>query len=728
MSEDPLDEVRAAFREEGRDLVDALTAQLLKLEGAPPEGRAPLLKEMMRGMHNLKGAASSLGLNPTSYLAHGVESVLLLLEAQPDRAAGFDLLQRATDALRASLGDRRMSEEGAQVLEALKAQVQAKGDAAPGVKQPSSSAPPDLKQASSPDVTHVTSVGRRGPAPDPEREDSLRVPMTTLASLSLEASEVALRLEGARARTRELRVMAGLLSGAVEDVGRQLGTGAPSSLRLREVHLGLVQALNRFEFDALRDSLLGQSLHSALRALRLRSLSTVFRVFPRMARDLARSLGKEVVVTLSGGAIEIEKGLIDLLRDALTHLVRNSLDHGIEAPAGRVAVGKPAAGQLHLSARLLDTWLVIEVTDDGGGIDERKVLAAAVERKVVTQAEAAKMSAELAQDLIFHAGLSTRQSVSEISGRGVGLDAVRTEVERNGGTVRVSGTLGKETTFTIQLPLQAHRSHVLVVRVGTEHLALPTASVWKVANLAPTQLVSVGGLPSLEIEGVHVPVVELGPLVGVTRAQERLGATPLVALRSQGRAVACAVDELLFDEEIVVREVEPPLQTPSFISGVAVRTNGEVLCILNPGELVRLAGVHAPLPAPLAPATVAPRARRVLIVDDSFTIRTLEKSILELAGYTVLSASDGEEALSTLSREPVDLIVSDINMPRRDGFELLAAVRQSPRLRDLPFILVTSRASDADKRRGLELGANAYVVKSEFDQEVLVDAVSRLAG
>lgn len=714
-TEDPLEEVRLIFREEGKELLARLDEGVLALARAEPLARPPIVEEMMRVAHNLKGAAGSLGLKATTDLSHTLESVLRHPAALQGNAT-FDLLHESIDALVGSLEDRRISPQGAAALAALE-QLLGQLSGAPARPPPSAAAPPTVALRP---ATTATSAEARA-------DESTRIPLARLSELMLEVGEVSLRLQGAAERTRPLRELARQLTHLGQQLKSELGAHSHLVVQLAATERGIGAALTQLEAEAARDQVAGEALHTSVRTLRLRPLSTLFRQVPRMARDLGRALGKEVQVTVSGASLEVEKNVLDVLADALLHLVRNGMDHGLEAPAERLARNKPAQGQLHLSARVQGSWLVVELADDGGGVDPHRVRRAAVAEGFLSEAQARALSDEAANELIFRPGLSTKETASQVSGRGVGLDAVRSQIEACNGTIRVESRAGQGTTFVLLLPLQTHRTHVLLLRLGAERLALPSQSIWKVTR-GGQRSVELSGQAYLMIDQVAVPIVQLSALLWGSAPSRPSESASLVVLRHLGRAVAFAVDELLHDEVVVVRELEKPLVAPPLVAGVALRSAGEVTCVLNPVELVRVAGVHAPLAAPAEVKSAPSRARRVLVVDDSFTLRALEKSILEMAGYSVLLASDGEEALALLEREAVDVVVSDVNMPRRDGFELLSAVRQSPRLRELPFILVTSRSSDADRRRGLDLGASAYVVKSEFDQEILVDAVARLAG
>lgn len=752
MSEDPLEQIRAIFREEGKELIGKLEEGLLKLEQAPPEGREAIVREMMRAAHNLKGAAGTLGLMPTSELSHAIEEVLKAHRAAADSGA-FDLLHRGIDELRATLDDTAPGDRTTALVTELKTLAKASPGtgAAPVSLAPAAVAPrptspmhpsPEASAAAAqalseqsvapapsggggPEASHA---GGEKPAGGAEGEDWIRISLGRLNELTRDAGEVALRFQGMKLRTHELREYQRQLVVVSKQVAHELGDQSPTAMQLAGLLRGLSVGLDRFEYDALRDTVLGDALHDSVRALRLRPLSSVFRIIPRMARDLGRTLGKNVSVTISGSQLEVEKSVLELLKESLLHLVRNSMDHGLETPAERTAAGKPPVGRIHISARLQGSWLVLECGDDGRGVDSKRVIRSALNAKVITPEEAETLGEERAQDLIFHSGLSTKEVTTEISGRGVGLDAVRTAVEAQRGSVRVVSKLGQGATFVLQLPLLSHRTHVLILRVGSERVALPSAAVWKVLHLQGREGRDVAGQPAVELDGLLIPLISLGAAVWGGSGGHFASDASVILLRSQGRAVGCVVDEFLSDEEVVVRELEAPLATPAILSGVAVRSTGDIVCIINPVELVKSVGVRAPLAAPAEMPVSQARSRKVLVVDDSFTVRALEKSILEMAGYDVVLANDGEEALEVLGRQAVDVVVSDINMPRRNGFELLAAVRQSPRFRQLAFILVTSRSSEEDRRRGLDLGASAYVVKSEFDREVLLDAVARFAG
>ncbi|MHB8418125.1 MAG: hybrid sensor histidine kinase/response regulator [Myxococcales bacterium] len=725
---DPLEQVRATFRDEGSDLLQQLETHLLHLEVAGEERRDELVREALRVAHTLKGAASSLEYSGAAGIIHGLETVLQRPDRLARQADAFDAIHGALDALRANLEVIGTSAEAGRVVEALAALAASKAmeraeESSKGTRPAAEPANPVRRRQDAADVSDESAVAPAGRERRAEQE-SVRIRLQAVRELMSLSGEVAIRSHGAKERIGELRAQLQRLGVLLESLTPG-GAGSP----LNGVHRGLLLALDRLEFEALHDALQADALHGAVRSLGLRPLSEVFRPLPRLARDLGRALGKELDVTLEGESPGIERSLLDPLRDSLAHLVRNSVDHGLETPQERLRAGKPRSGRLHVAASLQGSVLSVEVSDDGRGIDVEQVKRRAVQAGLVDSAAAARMSEQAAADLVFRPGLSTKDEVSQISGRGVGLDSVRSAIERSGGTVHVASTPGQGTLFTLSLPVLSHRSHSLILRVGGERVAIPSTAVQRVTRVGPQSLANCDGQLSMDAEGIAIPVIELAVLLGAAASP---GAIPthasLVVLRSQERLAAFLVDELLFDEEVLVRDLEPPLQCPRLLAGVAVRQNGELICILNPIELLRAAGHRAVFARDVPAAPAVARARRLLVVDDSFTIRTLQKSLLEMAGYDVLVAADGDQALALLEREEVDGILSDVSMPNRDGFDLLDAVRQSPRLRELPFILVTSRSSDADRMRGLRLGASAYVVKSELERDTLLQIVSNHIG
>jgi len=472
---------------------------------------------------------------------------------------------------------------------------------------------------------------------------------------------------------------------------------------------------------------LTDDLQTDVKRFRMLSFGHLGDGLERVTRDLARSLGKEARLVLIGSDTELDRRAVEEMKDPLVHLLRNALDHGIETPEERQRLNKPSLGSVVVAAAQRGGTVVIEIEDDGAGIEPESIRRAAIERGLITEAEVAAMNDREVLRLVFHPGFSTKVDVSEVSGRGVGLDVVARNVERLGGRVDIQSTPGSGTRFVVTLPLTLATTRALLVEAGDAVYAVPLAAVQCV--LRAERLTSMGGRLMLEHEGNAIPVAPLATLLdaGVAPAPASAGIGMTFAIVAVGaQRVALMIDRVLGEQEIVVRPLPFPTLRVRHHAGATILGSGRVVPILNAADLVRAVSKSGPTPAPARPAEVKPRRRRVLVADDSLTTRTLERYILEAAGYEVVLAGDGAEALALLQEKGCDALVSDVDMPGLDGIALTLRVRAEPKLRDLPVILVTSLDSALDRERGLQAGADAYVVKSSFDQDQLLRTIREL--
>jgi two-component system chemotaxis sensor kinase CheA len=417
-------------------------------------------------------------------------------------------------------------------------------------------------------------------------------------------------------------------------------------------------------------------------------------------------------------------------------LLRNAIDHGLESPERRQAAGKPRSGALTLQAEQLGQDVVISVSDDGAGLDIEAIRRVATRRGAGAEV-AAWGEAELVE-LIFNAGFSTSPIITDVSGRGVGLDIVRRNVEALNGRVGVDWKPGAGSTFRLTLPLTLTSSRGLLVRVSDELFAIPLSSVERILDIRPEQIAPLGGHDTVRYEGRPLTLARLGDVLGLARAAapkgERAGARILVVvLAAAERRMAFAVDGLAGEQEVVIKGLGKQLARVGGLAGATIMGSGEVTLILNASDLIKLATRSASERRSIldaaaeaaSPMTTRP-SRRILIVDDSITTRTLEKNILEAAGYTIQIATDGLEALSAMAAGVPDLVISDIAMPRLNGFGLTQRLKSDERTANVPVILVTSLDSAEDKARGIEAGADAYIVKSRFDQGNLLETIEQL--
>ncbi|RME50147.1 MAG: hybrid sensor histidine kinase/response regulator, partial [Caldilineae bacterium] len=494
-----------------------------------------------------------------------------------------------------------------------------------------------------------------------------------------------------------------------------------------ELHAQADNLYRRMKSDNHRMNQIVGALQEDVRQIRLRPLSVILDSFPRMVRDLARSLGKEVHLVIEGEETEVDRSVVEILKPPLVHLVRNAVDHGIEMPEARRAAGKDPVGQVEIRAAQRGDVIVIEIRDDGAGIDARRVLDKALAAGILSQEQAASMSESEILWLIFRAGFSTRHTVSDISGRGVGLDVVWDALEKIQGSISVSTEPGRGTCFTLTVPLTIATVLCLLVDVQGHTFAAPVLAVDRILHLGPGDVRWVEGAPVVKHHGEPLPLASLAQVLGLPRDAETRFEGPAVLMSSGERHAVLLVDGLLGVQELVVKNLPPPLYRLRNIAGASILGDGRATPILNINDLLLevaqgqrfVAAVHpAGKSEPATPPTI-------LVADDSVTTRTLERTILETAGYQVHTAVDGADAWEQLQATPVDLVVSDVDMPRMNGFQLTEAIRSHERLQDLPVILVTSLDSPEDRQRGVDAGADAYIVKGAFDQEHLLATIEK---
>lgn len=482
--------------------------------------------------------------------------------------------------------------------------------------------------------------------------------------------------------------------------------------------------------DTLRLSLIIDELQEEIKRVRMLPLATITATFGRMVRDLAREQNKQINLTIEGGETELDKRVLEQIKDPLIHLLRNAVDHGIDLPEARRQAGKPSEGQITLSALQQGNNVVITVRDDGLGLDIPAIRRSTVRRGLLSQLEADKLSDLEASMLIFNSGLSTRELITDISGRGVGLDVVRRNVEELHGTLEVSTEPEQGSAFILTLPLTLVSSRGLLVRVNNQTFVIPFTAVERLLEVERSEIASVEGRPAMTYQGKPVALAWLADLLELPQQDQDSDQLTIVIIAAAEKRLGLIVDSLKGEQEIVMKGFGKQLVKVGGIAGASVLGSGEVILVLHTADLIKLAARSQERTSlkPAAHHQEADQRKTILVVDDSITTRTLEKNILEAAGYIVKLAMNGEEALGLLmSANPLpDLVVSDVNMPKLDGFGLTSRIRQDSRYGAIPVILVTSLALPADKARGIEVGADAYIVKSSFDQRNLLETIEQL--
>ncbi len=489
--------------------------------------------------------------------------------------------------------------------------------------------------------------------------------------------------------------------------------------------------------DSSRLDLVTTALESGVKQLRLMPMATIFNLFPRLVRDLAKTQAKEINLTIEGGDLLLDKRLLEEIKDPLMHILRNAIDHGIETPAERQQHGKLAAANLKIQVHQTGNQTTIEILDDGRGLDVQRIKATAIKRGLYTSAELELMSTERIQSLIFVAGFSTRSRVTELSGRGVGLDIVRTNVERIKGSVDVESTPNRGCTFRLVLSQAIGSSQVMMVDVRHHTYAIPVEFIERMLLVNKAEIFALSGTSSTEIDGQTTTVAWLADLLCLpTVAPDSPGAidrtTKTIAcllIRSGRQRLALLVDRIDDRQLVTIEAPHPLLKTVPHLTGSTILGTGAVCLVLNPIDLLATAAGGNPLIA--TAATTADRIGEerppaILLVEDSRVIRIQMTRILERAGYLVTTANDGVAGWEQLQAGQFDLIISDVEMPRWSGLELMTEIRNHPQYQDLPAILVTTLATAADRDRGFQAGANAYLTKGDFDQQLLLDTLARL--
>jgi two-component system chemotaxis sensor kinase CheA len=743
------------FLGEFEEHVHSLDLDLLALEKCRGEGQAELIQIIFRTFHSLKGAARAVDLGLVESACHRAESILAAMRdgVLPVSGELMQLLFATADALKDA---NRRQRAGQDLSLGMLPELLPRLDAASGIALTSQASPaqgpayrerePRRVEVPAPPPPGITS-GTQAPIPAPSpaatawiRLDAARLDTLLAKSGELqvarrragERQEDAVQLREVLTRTRdEWRHLEKPLRMHLAEAGaKALPRRAHQALdrtgeRLQALGRSVEQLVSRMAVDHHQLIQSAVPLEDEIRQARMLPFGEACVGLERQVRDLAMASGKELELEVAGRDVQLDRSVLEGLRDPLMHLVRNAADHGVELPGERAAAGKPSRGRIEVTAALRGGLVEVSVADDGRGLDLARIRAQALRRRL----EPGEDDRATAQ-LIFLPGFTTAPIITELSGRGVGLDVVKHRVESFHGTVDFSSEPGGGTRFRMALPLTLTTVRALLVEAGGQQFAVPVTSVSRLVRAGAGEFGEEEGREVLLHRGAPLPVVPLAAALGMKTppALQPGGKAQLVVVSAGGREVAFMVDQLIAGQEVVVKTLGARICRARNFAGATTLPSGRIALILNTAELVDGAlrlGRGGGLGAALA-ARTPERRRRLLVAEDSVTTRSLEKSILEAAGYEVAVAVDGLEAWQRIQESPPDLLISDIEMPRLDGFGLAEAIRGSKRFHGLPIILVTALSSEKDRARGLEVGADAYLVKSGFDQRSLLEAISQL--
>jgi two-component system chemotaxis sensor kinase CheA len=732
-----LKDLLTIFKIESEEHLTKLENGLIELERRP--GDKELLRRLIREVHTLKGGARVFGFTDIQDLTHRMEDVLEAISSGKILFDSYSMerMLRGIDTLRILLG-RILGEESppidlSEIKESLESCL--------------SRNEVDQEQVPcGPDTLPLTQ--REGSSPSEPSEAYLKVSLSRLDRLLYLIGEVVIQRMKSSARISQTKRILRSMKEVQRSISKFKEATKEDRLSSSREWISFLSQWEaqlervREEFQRLYEQISSETFHldpimdqlqTKARELKMVPLSTIFEGFPRMVRDMASQLGKEIHLLVSGEETELDKKVIERIKSSLIHLLRNAIDHGIEEPQKREAIGKPREGTIKISARNERDRVVLSIEDDGKGIDVEEIKANALRKGLVREEELLRMTEREILNLIFAPGYSSSSGVTELSGRGMGLDIVMKEISQLSGRVSIETQKGQGTRFTLSLPLSIALLRALLVRVGERRFFLPLPSLIKVIRMGQEAISTLDGRISFSFEDRLLPLLELRELLGIKEIREDPKGKEkmlwVVVVTNFKREAGLIVDEVLGDEEVFVKSLGKHLGKAKFISGGVLMLDGEVVFVLDVEDLLAYRSYPVSyLPKTIPSSASTQRKGRILVVEDVFSTRELERSILENHGYLVDTAVDGLDALNQITRNSYDLILSDIEMPRMDGFELCQTLKKSEAHKDIPFVILTSFQREEDRRRGMEVGASAYLVKGAFDQTHLLETIDRLIG
>ncbi|MFZ4804469.1 MAG: hybrid sensor histidine kinase/response regulator [Synechococcus lacustris] len=728
------------FRLELEERIGGLNSSLLILEAAPSSQEA--FDQFMRSVHSVKGAASIVVLQPLVRVAHaledyfvGVKSGKFILDSnavsQAFRCIDLfqDISRLPSDQIREWLSAR--SPELDQLLQCLEDLMPSDGST-PSSPQPLSSATDPSYLRSAEEVLAMPGANERVVRVE---ADNLNRIMALSGEMLVEAKWLqpfADSLNLLKDRQKDLQV-------TIESLRLQLSeAGQSSSLELverarqkeKECRDTLSERLGELELYALRTTNLSYRLYREVIGSNMRPFSDAIVAFPRMVRDLASGLGKQVHLEVVGKGTLVDRDILRKLESPLTHILRNAIDHGIELPALRADQGKSSGGTIRMEALHRGGMLSITIADDGAGVPYDEVRRKLVDAGLFNFDEAQALSEVELCEQLFQPGFSTAKSVSELSGRGVGLDAVSAMANDVGGTVRFSSVPSEGTSIHFQLPLTLSVVRTLLVEIAGEPYAFPLARLDQILSIEVSDISVMEGRECFNLDGVSIGLIWARQVMNFPEANNPSSSIPVVVISDHAKVYGVVVDRYLGEQDLVVRPLDPRLGKVANVSAAALMGDGQPILIVDTVDLVRSIDALLQSSELQSHATIKQlvEGKRILVVDDSPVALELQARLVLSRGYRVDKAVDGAEAWRLLRENCFDLIVTDVEMPEMDGITLVKTMRLDPKFAQLPIIISSSRGSDSDRLQGLEAGADYYLVKSSFQDDALLDAIHQLIG
>lgn len=744
-------ELLSDYKTEAAEHIQTIQNGLIQLENESDEAiRKELIEVIYRETHSLKGASRVVNQSETEKICMSLESQFSLLKRAPIGLNHdfYTLYNKTSDLLAAFITSIGVPENKPPVnalqqtlrnldlsLESLQVQI---------IKNSSQTIETVKGVALEPDSDALTKV-------EPEIDqlatktknidnETIRINVEKLNSILLQSEEFVTAKNSFEYFAKELQK----LNNSFADYKRNLQNKTSNSNNEfnQTKRNNSSESLKKFDedfsslskqFQLFRHSFERQinDLQTDIKKTLVIEFRNLFVSAPKLVRDLCVQSGKQVEVQITGDDIEIDRRILEDMKDPVMHLLRNCVDHGIELPSQRGLIGKPEKGCIKIQIQILpDKKIEVSISDDGVGINTKKIVEKALKSNLISAQEANELNEKQKLKLIFSSGLSSSEIITDISGRGLGMSIVEEKVIKNGGTVDVYSELNKGTTFKIILPQTLNVYRGVLIKSAGSYFTIPVGFIEKVIRVNISDIRTVESRKCIFYGDKSVAVHELSDLIGISGSKQQNFKSQnlhMMILKFASKFLAIIVDKVKGEFEGILKDMGPQLRHVHKISGVTMLGNGKLVCVLNVAELIEHSNFHISNTDINYPDSDKPEIqKRILIAEDSITIRSMLRSYVENAGYYVKLAVDGLHAYQLLQQEQFDLVVSDVEMPRMNGFELTAKIRENAGYSDMPVILVTALESTDDKQRGLEAGANAYIIKSSFEQSNLLDTIKRL--
>ncbi len=751
--EDFLKRIRETFRVEAEEHIHAFSAGLIELEKNQSEEKVKeIIETMFREVHSLKGAARSVDQKEIESLCQPLESIFSALKSGKITLSPFsiNLFYKAVDHLTKLINSTGKDQSGAdhQIMRGLIQQLKEMAAGQPGEKN-ETMLMSDIKAASHEKV-HLPETDIPGGIV-PVSTESVRIRISKLDPLLLQAEEMIQSKIAIDQRLLELRELSAELNEWKTEAQKWKERRASATLstwqewcdaseiRLNKTESRMVEIIRLLERDQhSHDHLVNLHLEAMKQVLML-PVSSMAEVFPGMVRDISHEQNKVVDFSMTGTELEIDRRILEELKDPLIHLIRNSIDHGIGNPRERLLQNKSSHGKITLAfAAKENGQFEVILSDDGKGIDKDNLLRAAIKSGILDKEAAGKLEDDEILNLIYQSGVSTSSIITDISGRGLGLSIAHEKIAKLNGVISVETEAVKGTTFRIRLPMALAAFRGIMVRVNEFLFILPTVNVERVLGVEEADIKTVENHETILIDSRIIPVVDIGEVLGLPEHKhsgsdrknidfEKSEKTRLIVLSSAEQHIAFKIDDIVGEQQVLVKGLGKLLKRVRNISGATILGSGNVVPVLNINDLMKSAVKTKGRKNETGEGDLfVPKTGRILVAEDSITSRTLIKNILEMAGYQVTTAVDGADAFTKARSDDFDIIVSDVDMPKMNGFELTLKIKNDKKLSEIPVVLVTALESREDRERGIEVGADAYIIKSSFDQSNLLEIIKKL--